>query len=119
MSSLAEEPPLINVIEVYPPLPYPRRDLPVGGRLVHFARAEKITGPFCRKARLQDTFPQETDLFFLTPRFFKQSKNPVLEEDIQKLFRKRAVESIIPEDPGFYSRIFLVLKKNGKWQHSN
>lgn len=120
MSPPVEEPPLINVTEVYPPLPYPRRDLPVGGRLGHFAEEwENITQdrwvlsvvrrgykiPFIKKPTLS-----------LSPQFFKQSTNPVLEEEVQKLLLKRAVESINPEDPGFYSRIFLVPKKNGKWR---
>ena len=57
-------------------------------------------GPFCRKARLQDFFRQETDPF-PSPHFFDQSGSPVLEEEVQKLLQKRAVESINPEDPGF------------------
>ena len=67
-------------------------------------------GHFCRKARLQDSFRQETDPFLI----FKQSGSPVLEEQAQKLLQKRAVESINPEDHSFYSRSFLVPKKNGK-----
>ena len=48
------------------------------------------------------------------PIFFQQSSRPELEEEVSNLLRKRAVECVIPEDPGFYSRIFLVPKKNGK-----
>ena len=120
MSPLVEEPLLIDDIDVYPPLPYPRRDLPVGGRLGHFAKEwGKITQdswvlsvvkrgykiPFVKKPILSPS-----------PHFFKQSASPVLEEEVQKLLQKRAVESINPEDPGFYSRIFLVLKRNGKFR---
>ena len=101
------EPPLIDVTEVCPPLPYPRKDLPVRGRLGHFAkewgkisqdrwvlsvvrRGYKI--PFVKKP-----------IFSSSPQLFKQSGSPVLEEEVQKLLQKRAVESINPEDPVFYS----------------
>ena len=118
MSPLVEEPLPRDDSDVYPPLPYPRRDLPVGGRLGHFAKEwGKITQdswvlsvvkrgykiPFVKKPILSPS-----------PHFFKQSASPVLEEEVQKLLQKRAVESINPEDPGFYSQIFLVPKRNGK-----
>ena len=48
------------------------------------------------------------------PIFFQQTKRPELEEEVNNLLLKRAVERIYPESPGFYSRIFLVPKKNGK-----
>ena len=120
MSPLVEEPLPIDDIDVYPPLPYPRRDLSVGGRLGHFAKEwGKITQdswvlsvvkrgykiPFVKKPILSPS-----------PHFFKQSASPVLEEEVQKLLQKRAVESINPEDPGFYSRIFLVPKRNRKFR---
>ena len=115
MSPLMEEPLLIDDIDVYPPLPYPRRDLPVGGRLGHFAKEwGKITQdswvlsvvkrgykiPFVKKPILSPS-----------PLFFKQSASPVLEEEVQKLLQKRAVEIINPEAPGFYSRISLSRKE--------
>ena len=44
-----------------------------------------------------------------------QSSSPFLREEIEKLLNKRAVERVQnPGTPGFYSRIFLVPKKNGK-----
>ena len=44
-----------------------------------------------------------------------QSSSPFLREEIENLLNKRAVERVkIPGTPGFYSRIFLVPKKNGK-----
>ena len=48
------------------------------------------------------------------PIFLHQSQRPELAEEVNNLLQKRAVEEIIPESPGFYSRIFLVPKKNGK-----
>ena len=47
------------------------------------------------------------------PVFFQQPLSQQLEE-VASLLSKGAVEEIIPECPGYYSRIFLVPKKNGK-----
>ncbi|MCG7869756.1 MAG: hypothetical protein JAY74_25725 [Candidatus Thiodiazotropha taylori] len=49
-----------------------------------------------------------------TPIFLHQTESRSLEEEVNKLLLKGAVEMIKPEGPGFYSRIFLVPKKNGK-----
>ena len=113
-----EVPPTIPINETLSPLPRPRRDLPVGGRLAHFQkRWEDITEdswvlsvirkgykiPFIRKPFLSPT-----------PVFLRQTESPALEEEVKELLLKGAVEKINPEDPGFYSRIFLVPKKNGK-----
>ena len=44
-----------------------------------------------------------------------QSSSPFLREEIKNLLNKWAVERVQnPGTPGFYSRIFLVLKKNGE-----
>ena len=48
------------------------------------------------------------------PTFFQQPLSLQLEEEVASLLSKGAVEEIIPECPGYYSRIFLVPKKNGK-----
>ena len=48
------------------------------------------------------------------PVFFQQPLSQQLEEEVASLLSKGAVEEIIPECPGYYSRIFLVPKKNGK-----
>ena len=46
-----------------------------------------------------------------------QSSSPFLREEIENLLNKRAVERVQnPETLGFYSRIFLVPKKNGKFR---
>ena len=50
----------------------------------------------------------------MDPIFFQQSLSPQLEEEVASLLQKGAVEEIHPVSPGFYSRIFLVPKKNGK-----
>ena len=49
-----------------------------------------------------------------TPVFLSQTASQELEEEVKELLLKGAVEKINPEDPGFYSRIFLVPKKIGK-----
>ena len=48
------------------------------------------------------------------PVFFQQPLSQQLEEEVASLLSKGAVEEIIPECPGYYSRIFPVPKKNGK-----
>ena len=46
-----------------------------------------------------------------------QSSSPFLREEIENLLNKWAVERVQnPGTPGFYSRIFLVPKKNGKFR---
>ena len=111
-------PPTFLDNDVLPPLSLPRKDLPVGGRLAHFQnRWGEITEdswvlsvvrkgykiPFICKPPL-----------FPTPIFLQQTESLSLEEEVNKLLLKGAVEKIEPEGPGFYSRIFLVPKKNGK-----
>ena len=46
------------------------------------------------------------------PVFFQQPLSQQLEEEVASLLSKGAVEEIIPECPRYYSRIFLVPKKN-------
>ena len=70
-------------------------------------------GPFYCKKRLPNSV-QRTSTSFKSTHFFHQSQRPELAEEVNNLLQKRAVEEIIPESPGFYSRIFLVPKKNGK-----
>ena len=46
-----------------------------------------------------------------------QSSSPFLREEIENLLNKRAVKRVQnPGTPGFYSRIFLVPKKNGEFR---
>ena len=106
-----------------PPFPLPAlplADIPVGGRLAHFAEKwEEITDnkwvlsivrsgfriPFIKIPPLSSV-----------PIRMSQSSSPFLREEIENLPNKRAVERVQnPETPGFYSRIFLVPKKNGKF----
>ena len=111
-----EEPLTINVPEVFPPLSKP--DLPVGGRLGHFANNwEKVTKdkwvPSVEKNGYKIPFDEKPQLS-PSPLFLSQTESKALEEEVQKLLLKGAVERVYSEDPGYYSRIFLVPKKNGK-----
>ena len=70
-------------------------------------------GPFCNKKGYKIPFIRKPFLS-PTPVFLRQTESPALEEEVKELLLKGAVEKINPEDPGFYSQIFLVPKKNGK-----
>ena len=113
-----EVPPTLHDNDMLPPLSRPRKDLPVGGRLVHFQnRWGELTEdswvlsvvrkgykiPFVNKSFLSPT-----------PIFLQQTESLALVEEVNKFLHKGAVEKIEPEGSGFYSRIFLVPKKNGK-----
>lgn len=109
-------PPNPSPIEVLPPLSL--SGLPVGGRLGHFSdRWADITQDKWVLSVVRNgykiPFDREPPLS-PSPLFLGQSESPILQEEVQKLLLKGAVERIFPEDPGFYSRIFLVPKKSGK-----
>lgn len=51
------------------------------------------------------------------PVIMNQSSSHLLREEVSKLLQKRAVERVTnPGTPGFYSRLFVVPKKNGKFR---
>ena len=115
---LEEGPPLPESSEEVAPLPLPLPHIQVGGRLAHFAQNwQKVTNnkwvlslvrtgyriPFIERPPLS-----------VDPIFFQQSLSLQLEEEVASLLPKGAMEEIHPVSPEFYSRIFLVLKKNGK-----
>ena len=100
------------------PLPIlPRPDIPVGGRLVHFVEQwGELTHNKCVLSIVQEGFriplkstpPLSSVLISLS-----QSSSPLLQEEIAELLQKQAVERVQdPATPGFYSRLFLVSKKN-------
>ena len=57
---------------------------------------------------------KERPILSPNPTFFQQPLSVRLEEEVPSLLSKGAVEEIIPECPGYYSRIFLVPKENRK-----
>ena len=113
-----EEPLPLRNTEVQSPLPLPLPNIPVGGRLAHFAQnwAEITDDEWVLSlVRKGNRIPfQELPILSPDPIFFRQPLSQPLEEDVASLLSKGAVEEIIPECPGYYSRIFLVPKKNGK-----
>ena len=101
----------------------PQANIPVGGRLQKFAyQLENITTDIWVTQTLSQGYKIE---FISQPPQFqgiretslpsKLSAKSVLLEEVQDLLRKRAIE-LVPEsdkEKGFYSRFFLVPKKDG------
>ena len=118
LSPLVEGPPLPVDSENLPPLPLPQPQIPVGGRLAHFAlNWQNITNDQLVLSLIKNGYQipfKEQPPLSREPIFFQQSQRRELEEEVTSLLQKGAVEEIQPETPGFYSRIFLVPKKNGK-----
>ena len=113
-----EEPLPLRNTEVQSPLPLPLPNIPVGGRLAHFAQNwAEITDDEWVLSLVRKGYRipfQERSILSPDPIFFRQPLSQQLEEVVASLLSKGAVEEIIPECPGYYSRIFLVPKKNGK-----
>ena len=116
-----EEPPPLRNIEVQTPLPLPLQNIPVGGRLAHFAQFAQNWAEITDDNWVLSVVRKEYRIPFLerpilSPAsvFFQQPLSQQLDEEVASLLSKGAVEEIIPECPGYYSRIFLVPKKNGK-----
>ena len=118
MAPPIEEPPPIRNTEVQAPLPLPLPNIPVGGRLAHFAQNwAKITDDKWVLSLVSNGYRipfLEHPILSPDPFFFQQPLSQHLEKEVASLLSKGAVEEIIPECPGYYSRIFLVPKKNGK-----
>ena len=113
-----EEPLPLRNTEVQSPLPLPLPNIPVGGRLAHFARNwAEITDDEWVFSLIRKGYRilfQERLILSPDPIFFRQPLSQQLEEEVASRLSKGAVEEIILECPGYYSRIFLVPKKNGK-----
>ena len=93
----------------------------MGGRLAHFAKKwEEITDNKWVLSIVRNGFRIpfiKIPPLSSVPIRMSQSSSPFLREEIENLLNKRAVERVQnPETPGFYSRIFLVPKKNGKFR---
>ena len=93
----------------------------MGGRLAHFAEKwEEITDNKWLLSIVRNGFRIpfiKIPPLSSVPIRMSQSSSPFLREEIENLLNKRAVERVQnPETPGFYSRIFLVPKKNGKFR---
>ena len=118
MAPPKEEPPPLRSTEIQAPLPLPLPNIPVGERLAHFSQnSAKITDDkwVLSLVRKGYRFPfLERPILSPDPVFFQQPLSQQMEEKVASLLSKGAVEEIIPECPVYYSRIFLVPKKNGK-----
>ena len=118
MAPPRDEPPPLRNTEVPTPLPLPVPNIPVGGRLAHFAQSwaeitdDKWVLSLVRKG-YRIPFLERPNLS-PNPIFFQQPLSQHHEEEVASLLSKGAVMEIIPKCPGYYSRIFLVPKKNGK-----
>ena len=93
----------------------------MGGRLAHFVEKwEEITDNKWVLSIVRNGFRIpfiKIPPLSSVPIRMSQSSFPFLREEIENLLNKRAVERVQnPETPGFYSRIFLVPKKNGKFR---
>ena len=91
----------------------------MGGRLAHFAEKwEEITDNKWVLSIVRNGFRIpfiKIPPLSSVPIRMSQSSSPFLREEIENLLNKRAVERVQnPETPGFYSRIFLVPKKERK-----
>ena len=98
---------------------------PVGARLQAFWRVweEKGASPWIVSVLREGynlEFEKEPPLT-RTPSVVSQYQDPVkqalLEDEIQSLLQKDALEEVLDHNSqGFYSRMFLVTKKNGDWR---
>ena len=104
-------------------LPSPR---PVGARLLSFAREwnRLTTDQFVRSVgrkgyRIElDSSPSLSPVPILMHLSRDSEKAQSLRQEIRSLLDKRAIEelNLVSLSPGFYSRIFLVRKKDGDWR---
>ena len=92
----------------------------MGGRLAHFApHWAKITDDKWVLSLVRKGYRipfLEHPILSPDPVFFQQPLSQHLEEEVASLLSKGAVEEIILECPRYYSRIFLVPKKNGNFR---
>ena len=100
-----------------PALPY--SDIPVGGQLAHFVEKwEEITDNKWVLSIVRHRFRipfSKIPPVSSVPIRMSQSSSPFIREAIKNLLNKQAVERVQNQGtPSFYSRIFLVPKKNGK-----
>ena len=102
-----------------PPSP-PSPEIPVGARLQAFAEA---WGQITTDQWVLQIISQGYAIPFVckpplsTTPISLVSRHPQLQQAIQALLDKRAVERVSNlNSPGFYSRLFLVPKKNGQWR---
>ena len=96
--------------------------LPVGARLLNFAREwSRLTTDSYVRSVVREGYHIELESSTLSPVPLPMQLSPISEKarclrrEITSLLEKRAIEELCPTSlsPGFYSRIFLVPKKDG------
>ena len=132
-----EEPPPLRNTEVQTPLPLPLPNIPVGGRLVHFAQNwaeitdDKWVLSLVRKGYRISFL--ERPILSPNPIFFQQPLSQHLEEEVASLLSKGAVEEIIrnvpditpefssfprrTENSGSLCSTILSTHRHSKWRH--
>ena len=117
VAPLVEESPPRVSIEGSTPLPLPLPNILVGGRLAHFAQSwANITDDKSVLSLIKRGYIipfKEKPILYQDPIFLQQPLSQLLEKEVANLLSKGAMEEINQECPGFYSRIFLIPKKNG------
>jgi hypothetical protein len=74
--------------------------------------------PFRRTRRLQNPFSLSTSTTALTPAYsYNRDQRQLLRQEIADLLFKRAIEPVPASvSPGFYTRMFVIPKKNGGYR---
>ena len=98
-------------------------NLPVGARLAHFWKRWLERGA---SKEVVEILRWGLRLEFWVPPFLTEvpinssdnrTKGPILQEQVDLMLQKQAIERVYPPyGPGYYSRIFVVPKPNGKWR---
>jgi hypothetical protein len=122
---------MVHPLSVQPPeeeefFPTPFPHIPVGGRLAHFLNQwQLITDHFRQVGSFSmgggvwnsgTSVPESTSIVISSSeQVTDPDRNLLLQEEVHTLLQKGAVELVNPPfTPGFYSRLFLVPKKNWK-----
>ena len=119
MLALPSTSPLLHA----PPQNLQLQDLPVGGRLHHFWESWKSLGAANAVVEMLRwgikmefwQMPPIVDLPILATD--SNSKREIIHQEITEMINKLALEEVKPPyGKGFYSRVFVVPKPNGKWR---
>ena len=107
---------------ILPPLPRPER--PVGGRLSLFTEAwsaltadQWVTSIIDKGYFIPFSIDPPLTLSPSPERpTYCEAKRQILKQEVLDLLSKGAIEEVRTESPGFYSHLFVVTKKNGKYR---
>jgi hypothetical protein len=100
----------------------PQPSLPVGGRLSYFRSFwnQNVSDDWAKEVIAKGYSIEFLDIppFMIRPLVttVPQDKEHIIHSEIEELLTKNAIEEVRPDSPGFYSRFFLVTKKDGGWR---